>query len=205
MQGRVTDVGEGDRGGATGAAAERQDHGRGRGRVITDLALLFHISPAVTGPRHGNADLGQDLVLSKRGEEGGLVERPGGDFPRASRPLGAVAGIQRLHDGRHVVARIAVGDVAPDGAAVTDLGIGDHQGRLAQDRAGRAQEVGIDHLLLRRQRADHQCLALAGDPPQGGDVTQIDDMARLRQAQLHHRYQAVAAGQQTGFVAMLAE
>ncbi len=114
-----------------------------------------------------------------------------------------VAGTKRHHDRRVVVARIAVGAVAADGAAVTHLRIGDLRRGFRQDRAFLGKQVGAQHLVLGRAGADHDRIAVFADAAQTVDAVDIDEMRRLGQAQFHHRYQTVAAGQHLAVVAEL--
>ena len=55
--------------------------------------------------------------------------------------------------------------------------------------------------MLGGHRADDDLVAVAADALQAGDAVQIDQMLRRREPQLHHRDQAVAAGERPGLVA----
>ena len=57
--------------------------------------------------------------------------------------------------------------------------------------------------MARQSRDDEVAIVLLDRP--GPDVGQIDEHRRLRQAQHHHRHEALAAGDHAGVVAVLRE
>ena len=73
-----------------------------------------------------------------------------------------------------------------------------------QRRLG-AQDVGRDEVTVPGQRADRDGVAVEPDVGRLGDAADVDERGREREAQLHHRQQRVAAGEQLGLVAVLAE
>ncbi len=134
------------------------------------------------------------------GEIGALIELGSRDVAPAGRAFEAVARTERQHQRRHVVAGIAIGDVAADGAHVTHLRIGDQQRGLVQDRQRFRDVVGRQQFVLGGHRADDDATRLAADAFQPVDAMQIDQMFRRGEPKLHHRDQAMAAGKGTGFV-----
>ena len=112
---------------------------------------------------------------------------------------------QHQHQRRHVVAGIAIGDIAADCAAVAHLRIGDQQRRLVQDRQRLPDLVRRQQFVLGGHGADHDLVAVAADALQPGDAVQVDQMFGGGEPKLHHRHQAVAAGQRAGFVAQCRE
>ena len=128
-----------------------------------------------------------------------------GDRPLAGGPTHDKLGAERQHHRRHVVAGITVRDIAADRAAVTHLGIGDLQRRLAQDRHSRGQQLRRDDLGLRGHGADPDRPARLFDSLEPGDRTQIDQVRGVGEPQLHHGDQAVPAREQATFVAMLGQ
>ncbi len=199
------EVGQRDRGLGAAAASHGQDHGRGRGRVVADLALHLGVGVAVALRRHRYPDPGQDLARLQPGRERALVEIPGGDPAVAVRPVEHIGGAQALHDRRHVVARIAAGAVAAEGADVADLRVGNLERGLAQDRQPVRQQLRRDDLPLGGHGADHDLAAVGPDALERRDAAQIDQIGGLGEAQLHHRHQAVAAGQRPCVLAELGE
>ena len=81
---------------------------------------------------------------------------------------------------------------------IAHLRIGDHLGGFAQDRGMLGQEAVDDDLALGGHRADHDLAALEADAFQLGDAGEVDEMGRHGEAQLHHRNEAVAAGDDAG-------
>ena len=59
--------------------------------------------------------------------------------------------------------------------------------------------------MWRVKRADGDVVAGVADVRQVGDAADVDEHARLGEAQLHQRQQAVAAGEELGIVAVLAD
>ena len=59
--------------------------------------------------------------------------------------------------------------------------------------------------MLRGHRADHDVVALAADALQPVDAVEVDEVLGRREPQLHHRDQAVAAGERPRLVAELGE
>ena len=55
--------------------------------------------------------------------------------------------------------------------------------------------------MLGRHGADDDVVAIGADAFEVGDAGEIDQIRRLRQPQLHHRNEAVAAGQRPAVVA----
>ena len=176
---RFRDIGQADRAAGDLAALNGQHDGRGGGGVIADLALQLFISVAVTGGRHGNADRGQDVARLQRGEIGALVEIARRDAAFAAFAGDVIGRVQAHHHRRHVVAGIAIGDIAAQRAEIAHLRIGDEQRGFAQDRQLRRQQIGADQLVLGGHRADDDVVALAADAFEVGDAGEIDQMGRL--------------------------
>ena len=86
-------------------------------------------------------------------------------------------------------------------AAVAHLRIGDQQRGLVQDRQRFGDVVRGQQLVLGGHGADHDLVAVAADAFQAVDAVQVDQMLGGGEPELHHRDQAVAAGQRPGIVA----
>ena len=157
------------------------------------------------GGRHRDADRGEDLARLERGEIGALIELARRDA-RARRPCRRLIGrAEAQHHRRHVVAGIAVGDVAAERADVAHLRVGDQQRRLAQDRdvcASRSEPISSCWVVMAPMTISPPSARM---PFRSGDAGEVDQMAGRREAQLHHRDQAVAAGKRPRFVAEIGE
>ena len=116
-----------------------------------------------------------------------------------------VGRVECLHQARHVVGRVAVGNVAADGADVADLRVGNLQRSLANDRRGSGKRVAADQLVLGGHGADGHGAAIDGNALHRLHTRQIDEMADVCDPLLHHRDQAVAAGDDTGVIAPFGE
>ena len=57
--------------------------------------------------------------------------------------------------------------------------------------------------MLGRHRADDDVVAVGADAFEVGDAAEIDQIRRRREPQLHHRDEAVAAGERAAVVAEL--
>ena len=77
---------------------------------------------------------GDDLARLQRGEIGALVEVARRDAALAALAGDLIGRVEAHHHRRHVVAGIAVGDIAAERAEIAHLRVGDQQRRLAQDR-----------------------------------------------------------------------
>ncbi len=97
-------------------------------------------------------------------------------------PTDVVGGAEAQHHRRHVVAGIAVGDVAAERADIAHLRVGDQQRGLAQDRKLGGEQVGADDLVLRRHGADDDVAAVGADALEVADAGEIDEMRRASPA-----------------------
>ena len=96
-------------------------------------------------------------------------------------------------------------DRTADRAAVTYLRIADVAGSMRQQRHVLGKDrTGLD-VHVAGERANRDVVAGVADVRQVGDATDVDQDARLGEAQLHQRQQAVPAGQKLGVLTMLAD
>jgi hypothetical protein len=100
---------------------------------------------------------------------------------------------EALHDRRHVVAGVAVRHVAAERADVAHLGVGNQERGLAQDRDLDGEIRGADQLVLGGQGTDHHVAAVGADALEVRQAGEVDQVVGGREAQLHHRDQAVPA------------
>ncbi len=110
----------------------------------------------------------------------------------------AHSGFERQQRGRIIGRRIGMRDAAADGAHVAHLHIADVRCRLGQQRAAGTNERRAFHLIMRGGGADPQHAAFLANEVQIRDPAKVHQLLRRGQAQLHHRDQAHAAGQQLG-------
>ncbi len=94
-----------------------------------------------------------------------------------------------------VVARVAMHDIAADGALVADLGVGDQLRHIDQQRAVLLQDLRGDQLVLRGHGANADRVAVELDALELAETIDIDQMRRLGKAQLHHRQQTMTTGE----------
>ena len=85
-----------------------------------------------------------------------------------------------------IVGRIAVRDVAADGAAIADLRVRDHMRRFGQKRHAILQHFRRDELILGGHRTDADEASFFADAAQFRNSIQVDQRARLREPQFHH-------------------
>ena len=98
-----------------------------------------------------------------------------------------------------------MGDGATDGAAVTHLRVAHVAGGVGQQRHVLGQQRAVLHIHVPGEGTDGDVVAGIADVRQVGDTTDVDQHAGLGDAQLHHRQQAVATGEELGIVAVLTE
>ena len=112
---------------------------------------------------------------------------------------------ERHHHRRHVVAGIAIGDIAADGADIADLRIGDLQRGFPEDRHLLREQRRFDDVALAVHGADDDVAAVGLDAAEIADRGEVDEMRRRRQAELHQRNKAVPAGERAGILAEIGE
>ncbi len=203
LERRRADVGQRDRDRANRLARHRERDGGGRRREIADLALQLRVAVAGAGRRHGDADLRHDLVGLQQRVVGADEEAVGRHDPLARAASEHERRAERQHQRRVIVAGVAVGNVAADRSLVAHLRIGNEPRALDQQRALLLQELRPDELVLGGHRADADRASALADALELGNLAEVDQMARLREAHLHHRQQAVTAGEQLRLVAEL--
>ncbi len=76
---------------------------------------------------------------------------------------------------------------------------------VRQQRHVLAEQVGLLDVHVARERTDRDVVAGVTDVRQVADAADVDQHRWLRQAQLHQWQQAVAAGEELGLVAVLAD
>ena len=153
----------------------------------------------------GHADLGEDLVGLERRLEERAVEVDRRDLAGAVRALGHVGGTEGERGRGEIGRRVGVRDRATERATVAHLRVADVASGVSQQRHVLLEEVGRLDVHVARHRTDRDLVALLADVRQIGESSDVDQHARLRESQLHHRQQAVAAGDELGLVAVLAD
>src|SRR5688500_13867803 len=103
---------------------------------------------------YGKANGGDNLARTERGIIGALIKIPGGYLSLPAFPNHLVAGTQAHHNGRHIVARIAVRHIAAERTHVTHLRIGDQKARLPQEWQLRLKQFGSNELMLHSHGTD---------------------------------------------------
>ena len=175
------------------SAVEPQGGARRRDRPVAGAPLDLLVGAA--RPRLDlEADLGEDLALLHRGRPRAEVELAHRHGPRS---LGAGEhdrSLQRGADRGEILGRVGLAERAADRAAVAHDRVGDHQLGVAEDREPLQQQLGLEQLDVAGERADRDLVALLADVLQLREVVDVDQPRRLREPQLHHRQQAVAAG-----------
>ena len=86
------------------------------------------------------------------------------------------------------------------------IGMWPTSGAAAEDPEAVEQlVVGVLDLAVDGEPADAQAVAVAGDVAQLGDAGDVDERRRPDEPEVHHRHEALAAGEQLGVLAQLAE
>jgi hypothetical protein len=104
-----------------------------------------------------------------------------------------------------IVRGIAVGEIAADRRAVSHQRIGDQRNRVGKNRIGRADQLGALERGLARGAADAHEAAVLLDVLEAGDAADVDEMLEGAEAQLQHRQQAHAAGENFRLLAVARE
>ena len=135
--------------------------------------------------------------------DGGLVraavELAHRDHPFAGAAADDTRRVERGADGRKVLGRIGLAQRAAERAAVANHGIGDDSLGVAEDGEGCGQLVGFEQLAMAGHRADPERVAVATHVAQlPVKIVDVHEVLEVREPQLHHRQETVAAGDQAG-------
>ena len=95
---------------------------------------------------------------------------------------------------RQILRRVGLAQRPADRAAVADHRVGDDLLGVAEQREPRCQQVGLQEVDVARHRADLDHPLVLADVGEVGQVVDVDQVRGLGEPQLHHREQAVAAG-----------
>ncbi len=134
-----------------------------------------------------------------------LVEVSRRDAPFAVFADQMIGRAETHHHRRHVVAGVAVGDVAPDRADIPHLRIGDDQRRFREDRRLGGDNPRGQQFVLGGGRADDEVRPVLANAFEFGDRAEIDEVGRFGEAELHHRNEAVPARQRARLLAQVAQ
>ena len=106
----------------------------------------------------------------------------------------------RADGGAHrgqVLGGVGLAERAADRAAVAHDGVGDHALGVGEDGEPGGQQLGLEQVPVARHRADpHLAAALLDVAELVRQRIDVDHVAGRREAELHHRQQAVTAGEQ---------
>ncbi len=161
-----------------------------RGPVLGPPGELLVRPPAA---RLGHADLRQHLLrVERRLEEAGEAL---GDRQRA---LAAGAandelGVEREQDRRRVGGGVGVRDRAADRAAVPHLRVADRADGLGEDRARGAQELVVLEVVVARERADRDRVAVLAHVREVGEPADVHQQLRPGDPEPHERQERVPA------------
>jgi len=98
------------------------------------------------------------------------------------------------HTADRFLGRVGLAQRAADRAAVADDRIGDHLLGVAEQGEVRGQQLGREQLDVPGECADPDLVALLAYEVQLREVVDVDQVLGAGQPQLHHRQQAVPAG-----------
>ena len=117
------------------------------------------------------------------------------DDPLALEPRRSPPGPERRADGAEVLGRVGLAQRAADGAAVAHHRVGDHLlGVARRSGSGAASTSERSSSTWRVSAPIRTSSARLADVGQLGEVVDVDQVLGVGQPQLHHRQQAVAAG-----------
>ena len=188
------------------AALHLQQHRSRRGGEVAGLALELAVRPAAAGRRDRDADLRQDLVGVRAASSTRRRKAFGLDDALAVRPGQHERRVQRQHQRRVVVGRVAVARCrrrSCRGSAPAGRRSGSRlRPAAAACRPAAASCSSSCSVVIAPMRISLPDCAM---PRRSAILPRSIRCARLGEAQLHHRQQAVAAGQQLGVGAEAAE
>jgi hypothetical protein len=168
--------------------AERRRRHRPVARAALDLLVR-----AAGFVAHRQTHLHEHLAVGHGGLVRAAMEVAHLDHALAARPADHGACLERGADGAQVFGRVGLAERAADRAAVTHERVGDHLLCVANDREQPSEQLRLEQLAVARQRAEVHRAVLLADVGELVKVVDVDEMLGRRQAQLHHREQAVTA------------
>src|SRR5215469_3403028 len=182
---------------------ERDLRSHGCGREVSDLALELEIRPTAVRRRDGNADLGEDFSLLQRGREECDEKVLDGNhaFPASTGRHNLRT--ERQHGGGMIIRRIAVRQIPGNRGQVAHLRIRDHVRRIQQDQVLRAHERRGFQFGFTSEAANLKETAIFFHVRQSCDAIDVDQVGRPRDAQLHHRNEALPTTQNLRIASML--
>ena len=114
-------------------------------------------------------------------------------------------GVERHHDGGQLGGGVGMGQAAAERAPVADLRVGDvGHGGGQQGRDLRHLRAALETALA-GHGADLEPAAVGADVGQLGHAVEVDQRGGLRQAEVHRRDQALAAGEELAVVGVFGE
>ena len=172
---------------------------RGTQREVAATARHLREAPAPPRAEHGHTDTLDEFVLGERGGEVALVELGGGDAA-VRRSVGQfVSGAGDDHREWQFRRGIGVCEGSAERAARAD------PRRTDPPRRGSATSGCPDgdrrvvlEVAVRRERADRQVAVVPLDAARVLDVAHVDQRLQVEHAEVHHRQQALPAGQDLG-------
>ena len=174
-------------------------------RKITGHAFELEINSSATAVGNRQNHLGEDFIVLQRSGIGKRKKISRRNYPFASWTHALHLGVKRQNHRPIISGWIGLDQTATDCTAVTHLGIADRTRRLAQYRELFADELGIFYLHMTRHRTQANRTRIFTDVVQISDAMDVDQVYRPRDSELHHRHQALAAGQKLCVVAVPAQ
>src|SRR3569623_632146 len=168
-------------------AVELQLHRGGGGGEVAGLAFELAIGGTAAFGHRRYANLGEEFVGRKFGVIEAVEEMLRGYQPFAARTLQHEGRVDGDHHRRVIVARIAVSDVAAEGAAIAHLRVGYLFGGFGQQRTFLLEQVRGDQLVLGGQRNNKKSTALFAYTLELLYAIEIDEVFGMGEAQFHHR------------------
>src|SRR5918995_1100256 len=166
---------------------------RCRDGPVTGPALHLLVSAAGAGAEW-QPDLRKHLALADGRHVRADVELVQADDAFALGPANHGPRLQRGANRRQVLRCVRLGERAADRAAVAHDWVGNHMLGVAEGREARRKQVGLQQLHMARERADAELVVRLADVGELMEIVDVDQMLRVREPELHHRQQAVTAG-----------
>ena len=98
-----------------------------------------------------------------------------------------------------------MGQTATDGAAITDLVVRDVRDRFPQQRMREIESLVIQDIAPAHQRTDRDTIGADLDLAETRQFAEIDQQRRPGDAERHHRYEALTAGERLCLSVMVGE
>src|SRR5579863_886191 len=160
----------------------------------------FAIGSAFAGALSGHTNFGKNVARADLRRKQIHEKFRGGNGALAGGGLDDEFRVES-ENGRGIIGGgVGMSEASADGSAIADLHVANLRSSFGQKRAFFAEKLGGGDLRMSGESADGDVVSVFADVIEAAEMADVDDVTRRSEAELHQRKQAVAAGEDFGFV-----